>query len=143
MLKHITRITIGILFISGGASLLKAREFEYTQAMKKETQTVVFLLENFHYSQKFINQSQAEELLDGFMEDLDYNHVFFLKKDRDEMVNKHAGRLERSLRRGEIKAAYEIYQLYEKRALERTDWVLDRLSGDFDFTVDAEYIVDR
>jgi carboxyl-terminal processing protease len=143
MLKHITRITLGILLISGGPSLLKARDFEYTQAMKKETQTVVFLLENFHYSQKFINQSQAEELLEGFMEDLDYNHVFFLKKDRDEIVNKHAGRLERSLRRGELNAAYEIYQLYEDRVLERIDWVLNRLKEEFDFSVDAEYVVDR
>ena len=143
MLKHITRITLGILLLSGGSSLLKARDFEYTQAMKKETQTVVFLLENFHYSQKFINQSQAEELLEGFMEDLDYNHVFLLKQDRDELISKHASRLERNLRRGELNAAYDIYQRYEERVLARIDWVLERLSGEFDFTIEAEYVVDR
>ena len=64
MLKHIARSTFGILLLFGGSSFLEARDFEYTQAMKKETQTVVFLMENFHYSQKFINQSQAEELLE-------------------------------------------------------------------------------
>ncbi|MCB1124358.1 MAG: hypothetical protein KJT03_22590, partial [Verrucomicrobiae bacterium] len=73
MLKPITRITLGITLLLTGHALLNEREFEYTQAMKKETQTVVFLLENFHYSQKFISQAQAEELLEGFMEDLDYN----------------------------------------------------------------------
>jgi carboxyl-terminal processing protease len=143
MLKQFTRITLGLLLVFGSSLLLKAREFEYTQAMKKETQTVVFLLENFHYSQKFINQAQTEELLEGFMEDLDYNHVFFLKQDRDEMIAKHAGRLERSLRRGELDAAYEIYEIYEKRVLERIDWVLNRLPEEFDFTVDTEYVVDR
>lgn len=143
MLNPIARLTLGITLLLGGSSLLQAREFEYTQAMKKETQTVVFLLENFHYSQKFISQSQAEELLEGFMEDLDYNHVFFLKKDRDEVINKHADRLERSLRRGELNAAYEIYEIYEKRVLERITWVLDRLTREFDFTQDTEYVVDR
>ncbi len=143
MLKHIARSTLGILLFIGGASFLQARDFEYTQAMKKETQTVVFLLENFHYSQKFINQSQAEELLEGFMEDLDYNHVFLLKGDRDEMIEKHASRLERSLRRGDLDAAYDIYQRYEERVLSRIDWVLERLPQEFDFTAEAEYVVDR
>jgi len=111
--------------------------------MKKETQTVVFLLENFHYAQKFINQSQAEKVLEGFMEDLDYNHVFFLKQDREEMVSKYASRLERSLRRGDLDAAYDIYQRYEERFLSRIDWVLERLAGEFDFEGEAEYVVDR
>lgn len=143
MFKHVARITLGFLLLLESASLIQAREFEYTQAMRKETQTVVFLLENFHYSQKFINQSQAEELLEGFMEDLDYNHIFFLKKDRDEMINKHAARLERSLRRGELDAAYDIYQRYEQRIFDRIDWVLNRLDGGFDYSVESEYVVDR
>ena len=104
---------------------------------------MVFLLENFHYSQKFINQSQAEELLEGFMEDLDYNHVFLLKSDRDEMIEKHASRLERNLRRGDLDAAYEIYTRYEERVQARIDWVLNRLPQPFDFTTEAEYVVDR
>jgi len=143
MLKHYPRFTLALLLFLGAAPLVKARDFEYTQAMKKETQTVVFLLENFHYAQKFINQAQAEELIEGFMEDLDYNHVFFLKGDREEMVSKYAARLERSLRRGELDAAYDIYQRYEERFLSRNEWVLERLKGEFDFEGDAEYIVDR
>ncbi|MCZ6671970.1 MAG: carboxy terminal-processing peptidase [Verrucomicrobia bacterium] len=141
--KLSTRIALVFLLLAGGSLFLQAREFEYTQAMKKEAQTVVFLLENFHYSQKFINQPQAVELLEGFMEELDYNHVFFLKIDRDEMVNKYASRLERSLRRGELTAAYEIYDRYEERVLARIDWVLNRLDQEFDFSTEAEYIVDR
>ena len=143
MLKLRSRFTLALLLLVGATPFVKARDFEYTQAMKKETQTVVFLLENFHYAQKFINQSQAEEVLEGFMEDLDYNHVFFLKQDREEMVSKYASRLERSLRRGDLDAAYDIYQRYEERFLSRIDWVLERLAGEFDFEGEAEYVVDR
>lgn len=143
MLKNSARIILGLLLLLGATSSTHGRDFEYTQAMKKETQTVVFLLENFHYGQKFINQAQAAELIEGFMEDLDYNHVFFLKSDRDEMVTKYASRLERSLRRGDLDAAYDIYQRYEDRFLSRIDWVLERLQGEFDFDSEAEYIVDR
>jgi len=137
------RLGLALLLSLISSSFLHARDFEYTHAMKKETQTVVFLLENFHYSQKFINQSQAEKFLESFMEDLDYNHVFFLKKDRDDLVNQYATRLERSLRRGELDAAYAIYNRYEQRVLDRIDWVLNRLDNPFDFTADAEYVVDR
>lgn len=143
MLKNSARIILGLLLLLGATSSTQGRDFEYTQAMKKETQTVVFLLENFHYGQKFINQAQAAELIEGFMEDLDYNHVFFLKSDRDEMVTKYASRLERSLRRGDLDAAYDIYQRYEDRFFSRIDWVLERLQGEFDFESEAEYIVDR
>ena len=80
MLKRNALIILGLLLSLATTPITQGRDFEYTQAMKKETQTVVFLLENFHYAQKFITQSQAEELIEGFMEDLDYNHVFFLKK---------------------------------------------------------------
>tara|TARA_B100001123_G_scaffold448105_1_gene607869 strand:+ start:7733 stop:10093 length:2361 start_codon:yes stop_codon:yes gene_type:complete len=137
------RLALVPLLFLAGSSLVNSRDFEYTQAMRKETQTVAFLLENFHYSQKFINQSQAEEFLEGFMEDLDYNHVFLLKKDRDELVNQYAARLERSLRRGELDAAYAIYDRYEQRVLDRIDWILKRLDNPFDFSVDTEYVVDR
>jgi len=143
MLKLRSRFTLALLLLVGATPFVKARDFEYTQVMKKETQTVVFLLENFHYAQKFINQSQAEKVLEGFMEDLDYNHVFFLKQDREEMVSKYASRLERSLRRGDLDAAYDIYQRYEERFLSRIDWVLERLAGEFDFEGEAEYVVDR
>lgn len=143
MLKRNALIILGLLLSLATTPITQGRDFEYTQAMKKETQTVVFLLENFHYAQKFITQSQAEELIEGFMEDLDYNHVFFLKSDRDEMVTKYASRLERSLRRGDLDAAYDIYQRYEDRFLSRIDWVLERLQGEFDFESEAEYIVDR
>ena len=143
MYKQISRIIAAFLLLLVLIPATQAREFEYTQAMKKETQTVVFLLENFHYSQKFINQQQAEELIEGFMEDLDYNHVFFLKPDRDEIVANHAGRLERNLRRGELNAAYDIYQRFETRVLDRIEWVLARLQGEFEFSGENEYVVDR
>lgn len=143
MLKNSAQIILGLLLLLGTTPFTQGRDFEYTQAMKKETQTVVFLLENFHYAQKFINQAQAEELIEGFMEDLDYNHVFFLKSDRDEMITKYASRLERSLRRGDLDAAYDIYQRYEDRFLSRIDWVLERLQGEFNFESEEEYIVDR
>ena len=125
------------------ARLSTVSEANYTEAMKKETQTVIFLLENYHYSQKFIDNSQATELLHNFMEDLDYNHVFLLQTDVDELVAKHARRLERSLRRGDLTAAFSIYKVYEQRVMERIEWVKDRLDSDFDFSAEAEYVVDR
>ncbi|MBC9889840.1 MAG: hypothetical protein F7B06_08340 [Opitutae bacterium] len=137
------RLPVAALLLLGMCSLGHGREFDYTEAMKKETQTVVFLLENYHYSQKFIDNSQASELLHNFMEDLDYNHVFFLQEDQDELVAKHAGRLERNLRRGDLQAAFSIFNRYEQRVMDRIEWVGNRLEGAFDFDTEAEYVVDR
>ncbi len=137
------RLPVAALLLLGMCSLGHGREFVYTEAMKKETQTVVFLLENYHYSQKFIDNSQASELLQNFMEDLDYNHVFFLQEDQDELVAELAGRLERNLRRGDLQAAFSIFKRYEQRVEDRIEWVRNRLEGEFDFDTEAEYVVDR
>ncbi len=137
------RLPVAALLLLGMCSLGHGREFDYSEAMKKETQTVVFLLENYHYSQKFIDNSQASELLHNFMEDLDYNHVFFLQEDQDELVAEHAGRLERNLRRGDLQAAFSIFNRYEQRVMDRIEWVGNRLEGEFDFDTEAEYVVDR
>lgn len=137
------RLPAVALLLLGLCSLGSGREFDYTEAMKKETQTVVYLLENFHYSQKFIENSQTSELLHEFMENLDYNHVFFLQGDRDELVAEHADRLQRNLRRGDLRAAFSIFNRYEQRVMERIEWVRNRLEGEFDFNTEAEYVVDR
>ncbi len=127
-----------------GEEATENKSFEYTQAMMKETKTVVFLLENYHFENKFIGQNEASQLLEDFMEDLDYNHVFFLQEDRDELIASHASTLEKSLRRGQIDAAYSIYARYEQRVLDRIHWVGNRLqNGEFDFTGESEYVIDR
>jgi len=141
--KFLTILVFPILTFALLGSSLSAREFDYNQAMKKETQTVVFMLENYHYSQKFVSNGQAQELIENFMEDLDYNHVFFLDSDREEMVEKHAPQLERRLRRGDLTAAFDIYNRYEERVLDRIRWVDARLEQPFDFTQESEYVVDR
>ena len=137
------RLPAVALLLLGLCSLGSGREFDYTEAMKKETQTVVYLLENFHYSQKFIENSQTGELLHEFMENLDYNHVFFLQGDRDDLVAEYADRLQRNLRRGDLRAAFSIFNRYEQRVMERIEWVRNRLEGEFDFNTEAEYVVDR
>ena len=53
----------------------------------------------------------------------DLHNTIESRSDRDELVNKHALRLERNLRRGDLDAAYEIYQRYEERVLARIDRV--------------------
>lgn len=137
------RLPAVALLLLGLCSLGSGREFDYTEAMKKETQTVVYLLENFHYSQKFIENSQTSELLHEFMENLDYNHVFFLQGDRDDLVAEYGNRLQRNLRRGDLSAAFSIFNRYEQRVMERIEWVRNRLDGEFDFNTEAEYVVDR
>ena len=137
------RLPTVALLLLGLCSIGSGREFDYTEAMKKETQTVVYLLENFHYSQKFIENSQTSELLHEFMENLDYNHVFFLQGDRDDLVAEYADRLQRNLRRGDLSAAFSIFNRYEQRVMERIEWVRNRLDGEFDFNTEAEYVVDR
>src|SRR5690606_11429470 len=55
-----------------------------------------------------------------------------------------AGVLNDQLRnRGSLAAAFTIFKVYRARAEERVAWVLRQLEGDFDFSVEETYPLDR
>lgn len=123
---------------------LNGFDYSTTDAMRRDTKFVVREMQSLHYSQKPLSKIDFSEFLDDYLSDLDYNRLYFLKEDIEHyhmrftppvILGKFA--------RGDLYPAFQIFKDYRSRALERIDWIYDRLEGDFDFTTEETYLLDR
>src|SRR5437773_11274702 len=92
-------------------------------ATTKETIAVSVgrLLEEGHYTQQKLNDELSRKFLQTYLELLDYSHLFFTQQDVDALNAKYGSALDDDVLLGNLKPAYEIYDLYAKRVDERAD----------------------
>ncbi len=115
-----------------------------SEQMKKETVLAIDSIQSYHFTKKPLAKIDTETLLKNFMEELDYHHLFFLKKDievltlrfRDSLINVW-------LASGDLYPAFQIFETYRDTALTRLDWIFERIDGDFNFEIDETFITDR
>lgn len=106
------------------------------------TRAVTLLLNRDHLSQHLLDDEISERCLTLYLEALDPWRAFFYQSDIDQF-NKYATQLDDMVRAGDVKVAYEIYDVYLKRFAERVTTINELLDKGFDFTQDEELIIDR
>ena len=69
-----------------------ASEFEPSRGdlekMRKETQQAIRQLQYFHYSKEPVSNIDPEEMLVSYMKELDYSRLFFLERDKEEVLGR-------------------------------------------------------
>lgn len=145
MIRRFLTPALALLALTSVFTSAEVRKSELapTPMMAAEARLLVSLLEQAHFANTPINEIELHELLPNFMSDMDYNRLFFTQADHDNIMAKYSSTLEGDLRRGNIQAAFEIYEIYRERALNRIDWILQRLDQDFDFESDRTFAIDR
>ena len=106
---------------------------------------IVEQLRHNHYLQKDLDDDISSEVFDKYLELLDGARVFFLASDI-EGLEKYRHSLDDALKRGNLKAAFEIFNLYQMRLADRFEFLLGTLESgieNFDFTVDDWIETDR
>src|SRR6201982_2829381 len=108
-------------------------------AASKETIAVSVgnLLQEGHYTRQKLNEAVSKKFLQTYLELLDYSHLFFTQQDVDSLNAKHGNSLGEDVLLGNLKAAYEIYDLYAKRVDERVAKVKEVLKEPMDFKTNA------
>jgi carboxyl-terminal processing protease len=101
------------------------------------------LLEEGHYTQQKLNDELSKKFLQTYLELLDYSHLFFTQKDVDALNAKYGTALDDDVLLGNLKPAYEIYDLYAKRVDERVAKVKKLLKQPIDFKTDATIELSR
>ena len=91
------------------------------------------LLEEGHYTHKQLNDDLSGKILRSYLELLDYTHLFFTQEDIDAITQKYGAALDDDILLGNLKPAYEIYDLYQKRVDERVAKVKELLKQPADF----------
>src|SRR5438128_4606717 len=91
------------------------------------------LLEEGHYTHKQLNDDLSGKILRSYLELLDFSHLFFTQEDVNALTEKYGPALDDDILLGNLKPAYEIYDLYQKRVDERVAKVKEFLKQPADF----------
>src|SRR5258708_34693995 len=95
------------------------------------------LLEEGHCTHQQRNAEMAQKFLRNYLELLDFSHLFFTQKDVDALTGKYGTALADALLLGNLKPAYEIYDLYQKRVDERVAKIKELIKEPMEFKTDA------
>lgn len=146
MIKHLKAVTLvpalfGALAISLTAEARLSPEPIYTQTLTEVVQT----LQQGHYNQITINDELSSDLLDRYLDRLDPSRSYFYASDIQEFEQLRT-QLDDQILAGDLSAAYNIFNRFEERQLERLDYIISRLENDtviYDFSVDESIDLER
>src|SRR5216117_3392668 len=101
------------------------------------------LLEEGHYTRQKLNEDVSKKFLQTYLELLDFSHLFFTQEDVDALNAKYGNSMGNDVLLGNLKPAYEIYDLYAKRVDERVAKIKELLKQPIDFKSDAKIELSR
>jgi len=111
--------------------------------MAAQTRWVMNVINARHFLGETMEQLDGEEMVEAYVESFDYGKMYFLRPEIEDFTFRFAGAMENFLEKGNLYAAFEIYEDFKKRAESRTEWAYERLKEDFDFSLDESFTPDR
>lgn len=130
-MKFVRRLSIFVFLALAAATAAPAAGTDYGRI----SSAVAQMLEESHYSRHPLDALLSRQFLDDYLDELDADHLFFTRQDIDAIVTAHAATLGKEAREGKLESAFEIFDLYRKRAGERVEKIAALLAtGVFDFT---------
>lgn len=101
------------------------------------------LLEEGHYTHQPLNDDMSRKFLRTYLELLDFSHLFFTQQDVDSLTAKYGSAVDDDVLLGNLKPAYEIYDLYQRRVDDRVAKIKQLLKEPLDFKTDASIELSR
>ncbi|MBC2601954.1 carboxy terminal-processing peptidase [Puniceicoccus vermicola] len=136
-------LSLGLTSVLSSSAAAEEEVFEATGLMRAETRWLVNSLERLHFSEMALEDIDMSDVIDSYMEDLDYNHLYFTAADEKAFRSRFAPPMARYLRSGNLHPAFQIFSVFQENALERVAWVREYLENDFKFDEELEYQADR
>lgn len=97
---------------------------------------VANMLQNHHYSHREFNDEVSKQVLDSYLNFLDFSHIYFTQQDVDGFRAKYATTLDDHVAARNISPAIDIYEVYQQRVKERVGYA-KKLIGSHQFTFDS------
>src|SRR5437667_1879858 len=101
------------------------------------------LLEEGPYTHHQLNDEMSRRILRTYLEILDFSHLFFTQEDVDAIYEKYGASLDDDILLGNLKPAYEIYDVYQKRVDDRVAKIKELLKQPPDFKTDGTIDLSR
>lgn len=103
---------------------------------------ITHIMAKYHYRKEPLDDALSSRILDSYLDSLDGNRSFFLKKDITDF-ERYRYRLDESIEGPDLEPAYAIFKVYRQRVDERSAYARSVLESGFDFSVDEDYMFDR
>ncbi|MDS4032362.1 MAG: carboxy terminal-processing peptidase [Candidatus Contendobacter sp.] len=104
--------------------------------------TIAELLSQHHYRQSKLDDRLSALILANYLDDLDFGRAYFLASDIAGF-EKYRATLDDALKKGDLQPAYDIFNVYLRRLVERTARIQALLQQDFRFDVNESLDVNR
>ncbi|MDG4555145.1 MAG: carboxy terminal-processing peptidase [Candidatus Competibacter sp.] len=104
--------------------------------------TIAELLSQHHYRQSSLDDRLSALILTTYLDDLDFSRSYFLASDIAGF-EQYRNTLDDALKKGDLRPAYDIFNVYLRRLTERTARIQSLLDKEFRFDVDESLNVDR
>src|SRR3984893_12273017 len=105
--------------------------------------TVGRLLEQGHYTRQKLDAEMSKRILSTYLENLDYNKLFFTQEDIDQITQKYGTTLGDSILLGDLQPAKEIYSVFRVRVEDRIAKIRQLLKRDYSFKSSRTVALDR
>jgi carboxyl-terminal processing protease len=119
-----------------------ALELEPNMDQRRASSIATRFLTNYHYKPTRLDDELSSQIFDAYLKLLDPNRIYFLQSDVDDF-ERYRLRMDDSLRHSDLMSAYEIFNRYTDRVLDRVAYSRTRAQQPFDFVVDESYQYDR
>jgi len=129
--------TLAVVFVVAAQPVLAKTDAEQIAI------SVGRLLEEGHYTHQPLTDEISRKFLRTYLELLDFSHLFFTQQDVDAINAKYGTSIDDDILLGNLKPAYEIYDLYQKRVDARVAKVKELLKQPPDFKTDGTIELSR
>lgn len=93
------------------------------KAHKNQCINIVAALERYHYLGKTLDNSMSAQIFDRFIKQLDPAKRLLTLQDMEDLTP-YRYRFDRDLKQGNLALAYKIFNLYQRRATQRLEYII-------------------
>lgn len=138
-------VVFSAVFAKQATAPTSRTELQPTRIQAKTARTVVDLLDESHYEHRQLDDALSSQIYDRYLKDLDGQRLYFLASDI-QSFEVWRNSFDNALKRGDVKAAFLIFNRYQQRAAERLNFVIaeiDKGLGRIDFDQSDDMDLDR
>jgi len=99
-------------------------------------------LERFSYKPVPLDDALSARIMDRFIKSLDPDRMMFLQADIDSFMTDRA-RIDDGIKQENLQIPFAIFNMYERRVVDRMNYARSLLKQNFDFSVQEDYAVLR
>lgn len=105
-------------------------------------EAIAGILTRYHYGKARLDTTLSQKIFTHYLQDLDPNRSYFLQSDIDSFAP-YRDTLDDAIRNGNLKPAFAIYNVYQKRVEQRIQYALKLLAHEPSFDAKESYTYDR